>query len=147
MENKYDDTKKDMKPRETHAEVKTRMFGNATSRKYAFAKEQRQNPTVAEAIMWEELRGKKLGGFKFRRQHPYNRFVLDFYCVSEQLSIEIDGGVHNTPENIEYDAVRTKILQDNGITEMRFSNETVLNNRTKVLADILEKLILLKSKR
>jgi very-short-patch-repair endonuclease len=97
--------------------------------------------------MWEELKGKKLGGFKFRRQHPYNRFVLDFYCVSEQLSIEIDGGIHNTPENIEYDAVRTKILQDNGITELRFSNEAVLNNRTKVLADILEKLKSLKLKR
>lgn len=88
-----------------------------------------------------------MGGFKFRRQHPYNRFVLDFYCVSEQLCVEIDGEIHNTAENKEYDAVRTKILSDNGISEIRFSNDEVLNNRPQVLETILARLDDLKNER
>ncbi len=125
---------------DTRQEKIARMHGGASKNKYEFAKEQRRNPTPAEKIMWEELRGKRLGGYKFREQHPFGRFVLDFYCLHSKLSVEIDGTPHNTPENIEYDKVRTDILKANGITELRFSNEEVFRKKEEVLAKILAKL-------
>jgi very-short-patch-repair endonuclease len=135
------------KRKETNQERLARMHKGASGRKFEFAKEQRRNPTETENIMWIELRGKKLGGFKFRRQHPYGRFVLDFYCAMEMLSIEIDGEIHDTPENIEYDKVRTSVIEENGITEMRFSNQEILKEKDKVLNKILKKLTQLKQTR
>ena len=123
------------------------IYGGASGKKFAFAKEQRRNPTETENLLWTELRAKKLGGFKFRRQHPYARFVLDFYCISEQLSIEIDGGIHDSPKNIEYDKMRTNFLKENGIHEIRFSNQRIKQEMDKVLKNILEKLTQLRSKK
>jgi len=135
------------KSQETRQEKLARMHGNASKRKFEFAKEQRRNPTETENLMWTALRSKKLGGFKFRRQHPFGRFVLDFFCSHGNLSVEIDGTVHDTTENIEYDKVRSNILKENGITELRFSNDEVINDRDKVLTKILNKLNELKQER
>ena len=59
----------------------------------------RQNPTPAENILWLRLRGKQVRGFHFRRQHPISRFIVDFYCSTARLVIEIDGSIHDAAEH------------------------------------------------
>lgn len=125
---------------------KSGMHGNATGRKFAFAKGLRREMTETEAILWTKLQRKQLEGLKFRRQHPFGRFVLDFYCHSLKLCVEIDGGVHQKRMNAEYDAVRTEILKDNGIEEIRFTNKEVKQNLEIVLQKILNKANEIKSK-
>jgi very-short-patch-repair endonuclease len=61
-----------------------------------FAKEMRRSPTDAEAKMWQLLRGRRLAAFKFRRQVPFQNYILDFVCFEKRLVIEIDGGQHTT---------------------------------------------------
>ncbi|MEM6517627.1 MAG: endonuclease domain-containing protein, partial [Bacteroidota bacterium] len=75
-------------------------------------------------------------GFKFRRQHPIAGYVLDFYCHKLRLSIEIDGGYHLKKEQQEKDAERTAYLNEVGITEIRFTNDLVLNNFQEVIEQI-----------
>ena len=88
------------------------------------AKELRNRTTKAEELLWNCLRNKKLG-FKFRRQHPINRFIADFYCHEKRLVIEIDGGNHDRPENKQYDENRTAELDRFGIKVIRFKNRDV----------------------
>lgn len=126
-------SEKDNNPR------KVGMHGNATGRKFAFAKELRREMTETEAILWTKLQRKQLKGLKFRRQHPFGRFILDFYCHSLKLCVEIDGGVHQKRMNAEYDVVRTKMLNDNGIEEIRFINREVKQNLGIVLQKIINK--------
>ena len=95
------------------------------------AKRLRQNLTPAEAKLWEALRGKRLEGLRFRCQHPVGNFILDFYCPSIKLVIEVDGEIHNS--QIEYDAERTSKLREYGYTVLRFSNEQVINDLPEVL--------------
>ncbi|MGK0366354.1 MAG: very-short-patch-repair endonuclease [Saprospiraceae bacterium] len=116
------------------------LYGGASSRKFRFASGLRTQRTKTEILLWEKLRAKRLGGFKFRQQHPFGRFVLDFYCHSEKLSIEIDGEIHKENDNEEYDALRTKMLKEEGIQEMRFTNQEILNNIEEVTQRILQKL-------
>ena len=66
----------------------------------------RRNPTPAEDRLWRLLRGRQVGGFHFRRQHPIGRFIVDFYCAMARLVIEVDGSVHNQPGYDEYDSQR-----------------------------------------
>lgn len=102
------------------------------------ARELRKNQTKAEAFLWQLLRNRQLNHLKFRRQHPLKAgCILDFYCAELKLGIEIDGGYHNENEQQEYDAERTKIINDYGIRIIRFTNEEVLQNIEKVLGDIL----------
>jgi len=122
------------------------MRGNASARKFAFAQGLREEMTETELILWSKLRAKQLANLKFRRQHPYNRFVLNFHCHSLKLSIEIDGGVHKKRMNAEYDLVRTQVLKDNGIKEIRFTNQQVKQNIETVLQIIENKAQELKSK-
>ena len=61
-------------------------------------REQRKSPTEAEFLLWEHLRNRNLGGYKFRRQHPIGGYVLDFYCVEAKIGIELDGAVHQDLE-------------------------------------------------
>jgi type I restriction enzyme R subunit len=67
-------------------------------------REFRKHPTTAEAMLWECLRGRRLNGTKFRRQHPIRRYVVDFYCHEHKLIVELDGEIHEHQR--EYDAVR-----------------------------------------
>ncbi|WP_228374625.1 endonuclease domain-containing protein [Chryseobacterium sp. FH1] len=96
----------------------------------------RENETDAEKILWEKLRNKQLGGFKFRRQHPISLYIADFYCYKLKLIIEVDGAYHYTKEQIPKDEERTKILEFNGIHVIRFSNDEILSNIEKVLKEI-----------
>jgi very-short-patch-repair endonuclease len=101
------------------------------------AKELRRDATGAEGMLWEELRGRKLAGRKFRRQHPIGRFIADFYCDDAKLIIELDGFVHAEPTQQERDAIREEILaRFIGVTLLRFTNHQVINEREKVLQTI-----------
>jgi very-short-patch-repair endonuclease len=102
----------------------------------ASALELRREMTPAEVRLWNALKDRKLGGLKFRAQHPVGRFILDFYCPSQRLVIELDGGVHE--EQLEYDQARTEFLNAYGYRVIRFPNEEVLTNLTSVLKQILQ---------
>ncbi|MDR1091472.1 MAG: leucine--tRNA ligase [Prevotella sp.] len=99
------------------------------------AKEQRKNPTEAENALWQMLRGKNTG-YKFRRQHLIDRFIVDFVCFEKSLVIEVDGGYHDDLAQKEYDEQRTKILEELGYHVLRFSNEEVIGNTDEVLSKI-----------
>lgn len=96
--------------------------------------------TEAEELLWEELRLKKLDGFKFRRQHPIGIHILDFYCFKKKLGIELDGGYHKIKTQQEADEGRTNILEKQNVKIIRFQNEEVLNNINYVLQKIKEHL-------
>ncbi|WP_299434050.1 DUF559 domain-containing protein [uncultured Maribacter sp.] len=97
------------------------------------AKEMRKNPTQAEAVLWESLKGKNLGD-KFRRQHVISDFIVDFVCLSKCLVIEVDGAIHDAQK--EQDEERTAILNENGFKVIRFKNEEVIGDIDNVLATI-----------
>lgn len=86
---------------------------------------------MAEAAIWELLRGRRLGELKFRRQAPIGSYVADFFCPALKLVLELDGGVHALRE--EADARRDAWLKASGYTVLRFQNEAVLRNPALVL--------------
>ncbi|MBN1924540.1 MAG: class I tRNA ligase family protein, partial [Prolixibacteraceae bacterium] len=100
------------------------------------ADKQKENPTEAEEFLWKNLRGKKLEGYKFRRQHIIDQFIADFVCLEKQLIVEVDGKIHNLPENQISDAERTKDLNNLGFNVIRFTNEEVFHNIDEVLSKI-----------
>ena len=112
--------------------------GKASADIIQAARKARHEPTLAEKKLWEALRGRQLAGLKFRRQHPYDRFILDAFCVEHQLEIEVDGGIHTTPEQAAYDAERTKYLEARGIQVLRVSNNEVINDLGNVLTKIID---------
>ena len=97
----------------------------------------RKNPTDTERVLWRYLRMRQFKGFKFRRQQPLGRYVVDFVCLSKKLIVEVDGGQHlASPE----DAERTAWLESQGFRVMRFWNNQVLSDMesvTKVIWDAL----------
>ncbi len=93
-----------------------------------FRKELRNNLTPAEAKLWTYLQNSQIGGRKFRRQHSVANYILDFYCPSEKLAIELDGEVHNNVVQAEYDRERDIFLQATGIKVLRFENKVVFEN-------------------
>jgi len=106
------------------------------------AKELRNNQTDSERLLWTELRGRKLLGYKFLRQHPilykgnlskYNFFIADFYCNAKKAVIELDGPVHDITE--EYDTYRDSELQEIGFHILRIKNGD-LKNIPEVLSRI-----------
>jgi isoleucyl-tRNA synthetase len=97
------------------------------------AKQNRKNPTPAEDILWQQLRGKKLEGYKFRRQHQIGDFIVDFICLEKRLIVEVDGGYHNKSDAIEYDKLRTQFFSFYGYKVIRFKNEEVIGDIESVL--------------
>jgi very-short-patch-repair endonuclease len=96
----------------------------------------RNRMTEAEITLWNELKNNRFMGLKFRRQHPIDRFVVDFYCHKHQLVIEVDGGIHLSKEVKENDINRELELKNRGLNIVRFTNEEVLNTLSQVLAKI-----------
>jgi very-short-patch-repair endonuclease len=92
--------------------------------------------TPSESILWEHLRNRKCGGFKFRRQQVIEGFVADFYCEQSQIVVEVDGGVHNDLEVMKNDAHREAVFLARGITTVRFRNEHVTKNLNSVIDQI-----------
>lgn len=94
----------------------------------------RNNMTDSERLLWEKLRGRKLRGYKFLRQHPllyngnllrYNFFIADFYCAEKRAVIELDGAIHDKSE--EYDTFRDSELRARGLHILRIKNDELKN--------------------
>ena len=96
----------------------------------------RKNTTLAEKVLWKKLRNRKLFQVKFRRQHPVDIFIVDFYCHEIKLVIEIDGEIHNLEEAKEYDSSRQSCLERLGLTVIRFNNHEVIFEMDSVLSRI-----------
>lgn len=101
----------------------------------------RRTMTDAEQLLWHCLRRKQLGGFRFRRQHPFERFILDFYCCEVKLAIELDGGQHNEPDAKARDKERSELLAGHRIQVIRFWNNEVFANTEGVLQRIYDVLL------
>jgi very-short-patch-repair endonuclease len=102
------------------------------------AAELRNTMTEAEKILWKHLRNRQLAGYRFRRQHPVNEFIIDYFCYEAMIAVEVDGEVHNDATQIEYDMERTRILNKLGIAVVRFSNIDVENSTYEVINQIIE---------
>ena len=102
------------------------------------ARDLRRRLTPPEARLWFALKGEKLEGIKFRRQHPVGPYVLDFYCAAARLAVEVDGQGHDNPDQAAHDARRTQWLETQSIAVMRIVAEDVRVNLDGVLEALLE---------
>jgi very-short-patch-repair endonuclease len=96
----------------------------------------RKSQTNTEKILWGKLRNRKIFNAKFRRQHPIDRYVVDFYCEEYKLIIEVDGEIHNKKDNKEYDLIRQRTLESYGYRIIRFKNKEIDINIKKVIKEI-----------
>src|SRR5262245_46827947 len=99
------------------------------------ARRLRRNQTDAERVLWFRLRDRRLDGWKFKRQVPIDRFIVDFFCADAKLIVELDGGQHD--QNRDRDANRTGVLDAMGYLVLRYWNNDVIRNIEGVLEDIL----------
>jgi very-short-patch-repair endonuclease len=99
------------------------------------ARQKRHKPTPAENALWQCLRSRKLNGLRFRRQHTFERFIVDFYCAEAKLVIEVDGPVHDY--TVEEDKVRQEFLESLGLQVLRITNDEVQKSPNAVLQKIL----------
>jgi len=102
--------------------------------------ELRRNQTEAEKVLWAHLRNKQFNGMKFFRQYSIGPYILDFYCPTMKLALELDSGQHNQCESKEYDAARSEYLKAHGTEVMRFWNHEVLLDMESVLSKLALKL-------
>jgi very-short-patch-repair endonuclease len=100
------------------------------------AKKLRREMTIAERVIWRQLRAKQFENLKFRRQQPIGDYIVDFVCFEKKIIIEVDGGQH--AEDEEADRVRTKWLEERGYLVIRFWNNDVLRNCPGVMEKIME---------
>ncbi len=114
------------------------MFYGADARTLRAAVKLRKNMTLAELILWKKLKDRKIVSTKFRRQHPIDIFIVDFYCHEYKLVIEIDGEIHNNKEIIEYDLARTNKIKKFGIRVVRFTNYQIIFKMSEVIIRIKE---------
>ena len=105
-----------------------------TTEPRAFARTLRRQQTSSEELLWQQLRARRLDGFKFRRQVPIGGYVVDFLCLAAKLIVEVDGRQHGW--EADYDAERTRALEGMGFVVLRVSNEDVRGNLAAVLARI-----------
>ena len=109
-------------------QARRRARGNSLQRKL------RRGMTDAERRLWGALRLQQVGGHKFRRQHPFGDYILDFVCLERRLVIEVDGGQHQ--EMQEEDQARTEVLEKAGFRVLRFWNNEVLEQLDSVMERI-----------
>ena len=114
-----------------------KMHAGAIKHLYQRARELRNNSTHAEEILWSYLKGKP-SGYKFRRQHPYSIYILDFYCHSLKLVIEVDGNIHDREDVKRNDQQRQALLEKDKLIVIRFSNDELEQNPEQVLKRIEE---------
>lgn len=98
--------------------------------------ELRKNTTSAEGTLWMYLRNKQLDGRKFRRQFFIGNFVVDLYCPSEKLAIELDGKSHYDSIGLSNDERKENFLKENGIVVLRFENKKIFSTPERVLEEI-----------
>jgi very-short-patch-repair endonuclease len=110
------------------------------ARTKTFARKLRRELSLPEVIVWQNIRGRRLEGFSFRRQHPMGHYVLDFYCDAVRLAVEIDGQQHTLGDHPERDAERDAWFAGHGIEILRIPAIDVLSGLDGVLATILSAL-------
>ncbi|NQV01138.1 MAG: DUF559 domain-containing protein [Bacteroidia bacterium] len=98
----------------------------------------RNHATSAEAVFWKYLKNKQVGGLKFRRQHSIGSFIVDFYCPTLKLAIELDGEPHATQTGEEHDNARDRYLQNQGIVVIRFENRYAFDYPKDIIEEILK---------
>ena len=103
------------------------------------ARELRRKLTLPEVVLWQALRGRRLDGIRFRRQHPVGPYILDFYCEEAKLAVEVDGSGHEHPDQGRHDDRRTKWLTLHGIAVYRIAARDVLANPDGVLTCLKER--------
>jgi len=96
----------------------------------------RKNATDCERILWRHLRNRKFAAHKFRRQHPIDPYILDFYCPGLKLAIELDGSGHSYRLPEKRDNARAEFLEGRGISVIRFWNHQVREELDSVLESI-----------
>lgn len=123
------------------SELDKNMYYGATPQTLKKAKLLRKNMTSSESLLWEKLQGKQILGLRFRRQHPINIYIVDFYCHAAKLVVELDGEIHKSKK--EYDNERTLDLEMYGLKVLRFYNskvekdiENVINKIEKTIVSI-----------
>ena len=99
-------------------------------------RELRRNQSDAERALWAKVRNKQFFGMKFFRQYSIGPYILDFYCPTVKLAVELDGGQHNQSDKRERDAARSEYLKTQGIDVMRFWNNEVLLDIESVLSKV-----------
>ncbi|MBN8591119.1 MAG: endonuclease domain-containing protein [Anaerolineae bacterium] len=109
--------------------VKRERWGTLKAR----SREMRHQPTSAEEHLWKYLRGRRLNGAKFRRQHAIDQFIVDFVCIEQLLIVEVDGLVHEVPDQRDRDVNRQAHLEGMGYRILRFTNAEVLQSVRAVL--------------
>ncbi|WP_251795793.1 MULTISPECIES: endonuclease domain-containing protein [unclassified Arenibacter] len=112
------------------------MWKGAKPDTFAKAQHLREQMTETEIILWNRLKDNKEEGYKFRRQHPIHKFIVDFYCHQAKLIIEIDGKYHESDHQKQYDLDRSKILTFQGLKILRFTNEEIMNDIENVIKKI-----------
>ena len=112
------------------------MFYDAKPIIFERAKVMRENMTQSEKAVWELLKSKNMLGLRFKPQHPIDIFIADFYCHPLKLVIEIDGGIHKSVDQREYDIGREAELERLGIKVIRFTNEEVENDINHIQNEI-----------
>ncbi len=112
------------------------MYFGAKPELFRLALRMRISPTEAEMVLWKQLKNFRKEGFVFRRQHPIDFFIVDFYCHKIKLVIEVDGEIHLNDEAQKYDDSRSGELESYGIKVIRFNNEEIINNQDLVLTKI-----------
>jgi very-short-patch-repair endonuclease len=116
-----------------HQEAHPKIFSNARAL--------RKEMTRAEKALWGILRSRKLHNFKFRRQHPVQSYIADFFCHQAGLVIELDGDIHENKDIAENDNERTAQLEAQGLVVIRFTNDEVLNDLSSVRLKIEHRLL------
>ena len=110
-------------------------------------RELRNNMPDAEVLLWQQLKGRQLLGYKFRRQYSVGEYIVDFFCPELRLGIELDGDSHFEEGAKEYDAGRDRFIQSFGITMNRYLNTDVYENMDGVLEHLLDVVRALEQKR
>jgi ATP-dependent helicase HrpA/adenine-specific DNA-methyltransferase len=104
------------------------------------ARHLRKVETWAEKLMWRWLRNRRFNGYKFRRQHPFGRYHLDFFCEEAELNVELDGGQHGFPDQRKHDLEREEFLKSYGIKTLRFWNSQLRRNTQSIRDTIYNEL-------
>ena len=108
--------------------------------KTILARNLRKNSTIQERRLWNLLKNRQFHNLKFKRQQPIGDYIVDFICKEAKIIIEVDGGQHNEPENIEYDKTRTEYLNTLGYKVIRFWNNEIYENIEGVLLRLKEEI-------
>jgi very-short-patch-repair endonuclease len=116
--------------------VEKEMHFGAKPELFKYAQEMRKNPTESEKVLWKTLRNFRFDGYIFRRQHPIDIIIADFYCHKLKLIIEVDGEIHLNDKALEHDDGRTGELEKYGIKVIRFTNNQVLRDKEHVISQI-----------